>query len=358
VLEDTLVRYGVAYQVIGGTRFYERAEIKDALAYLTLLVNPSDTVAFGRVVNSPRRGIGQTSQARLVGHANTIGSPVWEVAAAPESVPGLGTAAVKAVGRFMSVMDWLRERVEGGAGVGDLLHETLDETGYTEALQAERTVESQVRLENLEELVGVAREYDATAEEPSVEEFLQQIALFSEQDNLRDELGLVTLMTLHNAKGLEFDTVFIIGMEDGVFPHSRSIEAGDLEEERRLAYVGITRAKRELYLTYARTRALFGNRDWNLRSRFIDEIPIEFTDREDQGPVGREAASTWGAQSAAPPEPTGPGAIFALGDDVMHAQFGEGVITGVEPGGLVVVRFAGDGSERKLMADYAPLKKR
>jgi DNA helicase-2/ATP-dependent DNA helicase PcrA len=374
VLEDMLVRYGVAYQVIGGTRFYERAEIKDAMAYLTLLVNPSDTVAFGRVVNSPRRGIGQTSQARLVGHANTIGAPVWEVAAEPEKVPGLGTAAVKAIGRFMSVMERLRERVDGAVregagsaragamasiGVGDLLAETLEETGYTEALQAERTVESQVRLENLEELVGVAREYDTTAEEPSVEEFLQQIALFSEQDNLRDEQGLVTLMTLHNAKGLEFGTVFIIGMEDGVFPHSRSIEAGDLEEERRLAYVGITRAKRELYLTYARTRALFGNRDWNLRSRFIDEIPIELTDREEQGPVGREAASTWGASATGgPPEPTGPGAIFGLGDDVIHAQFGEGVVVGVEPGGLVVVRFAEDGSERKLMADYAPLKKR
>jgi DNA helicase-2/ATP-dependent DNA helicase PcrA len=359
VLEDMLVRYGVPYQVIGGTRFYERAEIKDALAYLTLLVNQSDTVAFGRIVNSPRRGIGQTSQARLVGHANTIGAPVWEVAAAPEEVPGLGTAAVKAIGRFMSVMERLRERADGGAGVGDLLSETLEEAGYVDALRAERTVESQVRLENLEELVGVAREYDATAEEPSVEEFLQQIALFSEQDNLRDEQGLVTLMTLHNAKGLEFGTVFIIGMEDGVFPHSRSIEAGDLEEERRLAYVGITRAKRELYLTYARTRALFGNRDWNLRSRFIDEIPIDLTDREEQGPVGREAASTWGASATGgPPEPTGPGAIFALGDDVIHAQFGEGVVVGVEPGGLVVVRFAGDGSERKLMADYAPLKKR
>jgi DNA helicase-2/ATP-dependent DNA helicase PcrA len=358
VLEDMLVRYGVSYQVIGGTRFYERAEIKDAMAYLTLLVNQSDTVAFGRVVNSPRRGIGQTSQARLVGHANTIGAPVWDVASEPEKVPGLGTAAVKAVGRFMSVMERLRERVDGGAGVGDLLAETLEESGYTEALQAERTVESQVRLENLEELVGVAREYDATAEEPSVEEFLQQIALFSEQDNLQDEQGLVTLMTLHNAKGLEFDTVFIIGMEDGVFPHSRSIEAGDLEEERRLAYVGITRAKRELYLTYARTRALFGNRDWNLRSRFVDEIPIELTDREEQGPVGREAASRWGSGTATPPEPSGPGAIFALGDDVTHANFGEGVVVGVEPGGVVVVRFPSDGSERKLMADYAPLKKR
>ena len=358
VLEDMLVRFGVSYQVIGGTRFYERAEIKDALAYLTLLVNPSDTVAFGRVVNSPRRGIGQTSQARLIGHANTIGAPVWEVAAEPEKVPGLGAAAVKAVGRFMSVMERLRERVDGGAGLGDLLAETLEETGYTEALQAERTVESQVRLENLEELVGVGREYDATAEEGSVEEFLQQIALFSEQDNLRDEQGLVTLMTLHNAKGLEFGTVFMIGMEDGVFPHSRSIEAGDLEEERRLAYVGITRAKRELYLTYARTRALFGNRDWNLRSRFVDEIPIELTDREQQGPVGREAAATWGAGATGAPEPSGPGAIFGLGDDVIHANFGEGVVVGLEPGGLVVVRFASDGSERKLMADYAPLKKR
>jgi DNA helicase-2/ATP-dependent DNA helicase PcrA len=358
VLEDMLVRYGVSYQVIGGTRFYERAEIKDALAYLTLLVNPSDTVAFGRIVNSPRRGIGQTSQARIAGYANTLGEPVWDVAAKPDTIPGLGTAAVKAVGRFMSVMERLRERVEGGAGVGDLLHETLEETGYTEALQAERTVESQVRLENLEELVGVGREYDATAEEPSVEEFLQQIALFSEQDNLRDEQGLVTLMTLHNAKGLEFDTVFIIGMEEQVFPHSRAVEAGDLEEERRLAYVGITRARRELYLSSARTRALFGNRDWNLRSRFIDEIPIEYTDVDESTPTGREAASTWGGGAAGAPEPSGPGAVFALGDDVVHANFGEGVIVGVEPGGLVVVRFAADGSERKLMADYAPLKKR
>jgi DNA helicase-2/ATP-dependent DNA helicase PcrA len=358
VLEDTLVRYGVSYQVIGGTRFYERAEIKDALAYLTLLVNPSDTVAFGRIVNSPRRGIGQTSQGRLIGHANTLGEPVWDVAAAPERVPGLAPAAVKAVARFMSVLERLRERVEGRAGVGDLLHELLEETGYTEALAAERTVEAQVRLENLEELVGVGREYDANAEEPSVEEFLQQIALFSEQDNLQDEQGLVTLMTLHNAKGLEFDTVFIIGMEEQVFPHSRAVEAGDLEEERRLAYVGITRARRELYLTSARTRALFGSRGWNLRSRFIDEIPAELTDQDPSAPTGRAAASTWSGGTASAPEPTGPGAIFALGDDVVHAQFGEGVVIAVEPGGLVVVRFPADGSERKLMADYAPLKKR
>jgi DNA helicase II / ATP-dependent DNA helicase PcrA len=365
VLEDMLVRYGVGYQVIGGTRFYERAEIKDALAYLTLLVNPADTVAFSRVVNSPRRGIGATSQGRLVGYANTIGEPVWDVAAEPESVPGLAAAAIKAVGRFMSVMERLRERAEGGAGVGDLLAETLEESGYTEALQAERTIEAQGRLENLEELVGVAREYDATAEDGgSVEEFLQQLALFSEQDNLRDDEGIVTLMTLHNAKGLEFGIVFIIGLEDGVFPHMRSIESGDLEEERRLAYVGITRAKRQLYLTHARTRLLFGGRDWNMRSRFVDEIPAEFTDIEEGALTGPAAAATWGGGASAP-EPGGAarpagggGGSFALGDDVIHAQFGEGVVVGIEPGGLVVVRFAGDRSERKLMADYAPLKRR
>jgi DNA helicase II / ATP-dependent DNA helicase PcrA len=365
VLEDMLVRYGVGYQVIGGTRFYERAEIKDALAYLTLLVNRADTVAFSRVVNSPRRGIGATSQGRLVGYANTIGEPIWDVAVEPDSVPGLAPAAIKAVDRFMSVMERLRERAEGGASVGDLLSETLDETGYTEALQAERTIEAQGRLENLEELVGVAREYDATAEDGgSVEEFLQQLALFSEQDNLRDDEGIVTLMTLHNAKGLEFGIVFIIGLEDGVFPHMRSIESGDLEEERRLAYVGITRARRQLYLTNARTRLLFGGRDWNMRSRFVDEIPVELTDLDETALTGPAAAATWGGGASAP-EPRGGGAVpgggggsFALGDDVVHAQFGEGVVVGVEPGGLVVVRFAADRSERKLMADYAPLKRR
>jgi DNA helicase-2/ATP-dependent DNA helicase PcrA len=344
------VRYGVTYQVIGGTRFYERAEIKDALAYLTLLVNQQDTVAFQRAVNSPRRGIGNTSQARILGHANTLGESVFDVAVAPENVPGLAPAAVKAVGRFMSVMERLRERAEGGAAVGDLLQETLDETGYLEALQAERTIEAQGRLENLEELVGVAREFDATADEATVEEFLQQLALFSEQDALTDDDGTVTLMTMHNAKGLEYPVVFVIGCEDGVFPHSRAIEAGDLEEERRLCYVGLTRAKRELYMTHARTRLLYGGRDWNLPSRFLEEIPVELTDREEE-----EAAVAAPSPGASTPQAR---ASFALGEDVVHANFGEGVVIGVEPGGMVVVRFAGDGSERKLMADYAPLKKK
>jgi ATP-dependent DNA helicase UvrD/PcrA len=373
VLEDTLVRYGVGYQVIGGTKFYERAEVKDALAYLTLLVNPQDVVCFGRVVNSPRRGIGDTTQARIVSHANTVGEPVWDVALDLDAVPGLGAAAVKAVRRFMSTMERLRVRAAGGASVGDLLEETLSETGYRAALEAERTIEAQGRLENLDELVGVAREYDAQAgtgdgEQPSVEEFLQQIALFSDQDALRDEEGTLALMTLHNAKGLEFPTVFMIGMEDGVFPHSRSIEAGDIEEERRLCYVGVTRAMRELHLTFACTRALHGAREWNVPSRFLAEIPAELTDGAvDDGQGGLRGADTRWSRGPAPggngapggSAPAGERASFSLGDDVVHASFGEGVVTGVDPrSGVVVVRFSGDGSERKLMADYAPLKRR
>jgi DNA helicase II / ATP-dependent DNA helicase PcrA len=362
VLEDTLVRYGVSYQVIGGTKFYDRAEIKDALAYLTFLTNPSDAVAFGRVVNSPKRGIGDTTQARILNQANTVGEVVWEIALRPEMVPGLGTAAVKAVGRFMSIMERLQERVES-AGVAELLEETLQESGYMDALRAERTIEAEGRIENLEELIGVAREYEATAEEPSVEEFLQQVALFSEQDNLKSDEGIVTLMTIHNAKGLEFPVVFLIGMEDGVFPHMRSIEAGDVEEERRLAYVGITRAKQKLYLTYARQRSLYGGSEWNLPSRFLDEIPAELAERQasEQRTFGRPsaAATRWSDTPNAPTrrEPT-PGASFRIGEDVVHARFGDGVVTGVEPGGVVMVRFASDGTEKKLMADYAPLKKK
>jgi DNA helicase-2/ATP-dependent DNA helicase PcrA len=355
VLEDMLVRYGVGYQVIGGTKFYERAEIRDALAYLTLIANPRDAVSFARVVNSPRRGIGQTTVARLLGHANTLGEPVWDVAATPESVPALGTAAVKCVKRFMATMELLRDRAET-ARVGELIDEVLAETGYRDALRAERTIEAEGRLENLEELVGVGREYDATAEDPSLEEFLQQISLFADQDSMRTDEGIVTLMTLHNAKGLEFPVVFMLGMEDGIFPHMRSIEAADVEEERRLCYVGITRAMRELYLTYARARSLFGSSDWKPASRFLDEIPTELTDREPTSESPLAAATTWQGGSAARAR-VAAGASFTLGESVVHASFGEGMVIGLEPGGLVVVRFAGDGSERKLMADYAPLKR-
>ena len=364
VLEDMLVRAQIGYQVIGGTKFYERAEIRDAVAYLTFLANPQDAGAFTRVANSPKRGLGQTSLSRVLSHADTMGVPVWDAAEHPDEVPGLGTAAQKALGRFMSTMVRLRERMETEAPVGDLLDELLRETGYYDALEAERTIEAQGRLENLEELVRVAREYDAMAEQGSVGEFLQQIALIADVDSLRDDEGLVTLMTLHNAKGLEFPIVFMIGMEDGVFPHSRAIDEGEIEEERRLAYVGLTRAMRDLTLTFARRRNSFGANSFGMRSRFIDEIPRELTDLEDKAAVGagwspgRVASWSNAAAATAEAQPDTGGSVFRLGDDVVHAAFGEGVVTGTEPGGIVVVRFAGDGSERKLMADYAPIKKR
>jgi DNA helicase-2/ATP-dependent DNA helicase PcrA len=362
VLEDTLVRFELPYQVIGGTKFYERAEVKDAVAYLNLLVNPSDEVSFARVVNSPRRGIGRTSQGRLLSHANTTGLPVWEIAGRAEEVPGLGAAAIRAVSRFHETIEGLRAgHVE--APVAELLSATLRETGYLEALEAERTIEAEGRLENLEELVGVAGEFDANrrlegaSEVPPLEEFLQQISLYTDQDALREEESLVTLMTLHNAKGLEYDAVFLIGCEEGVFPHMRALEEGGEEEERRLCYVGITRAKRRLYLTSARERRLYGRGQHGIPSRFLDELPDELVDRQSSAP-GRGAVWSLGDQTAGVPPQPRPAIELETGDDVVHASFGDGVVTGVEAGGVIVVRFAGDGAERKLMADYAPIRKR
>ena len=368
VLEDTLVRREIGYQVIGGPKFYERAEVKDALAYLTVLANPQDVVSFTRIANSPRRGIGQTSLSRVIAHAQTMGLSVWEAAAEPAAVPGLGTAAVKAFGRFMATMTPLRERATEQVPVGDLLEATLHETGYLDALEAERTFEAQGRIENLAALVERAREFDQAAEveQDGLETFLQQVALMADADTRRDDEGLVTLMTLHNAKGLEYPIVFIIGCEEGVFPHSRSLDEGTLEEERRLAYVGITRAERALYLTYARRRAVYGSASFSLPSRFLNELPPEHVEREGSQTSWTGSAASFGAAAGIRARPgswaaaraeAAPAVDFRVGDDVRHAAFGEGVVTGVEPGGIVVVRFASDGSERKLMAEYAPISK-
>jgi DNA helicase-2/ATP-dependent DNA helicase PcrA len=369
VLEDALVRAEVPYQVIGGTKFYERAEIKDALAYLSLLANPRDQVSFLRIANSPRRGLGQTSLSRLILHAGTLGDAVWDVAADAERVPGLGRAAITALERFIDTMGELRALARDEAPIADLLEATLQRSGYLNALESERTFEAQGRIENLEELVGVAREFDATAEEHTLDVFLQQVALVSDADTRVDEQGLVTLMTLHNAKGLEYPIVFIIGCEEGVFPHSRSLDEGSLEEERRLCYVGITRAMRDLTFTYARRRMLFGAESYGLRSRFLDELPAALTDREEDfvaplGGLDRSArraviggAGSWAQASAAHAREAAPSVSYRVGDDVAHAAFGDGVVIALEPGGIVLVRFAGDRSERKLL-DNAPMSRR
>jgi DNA helicase-2/ATP-dependent DNA helicase PcrA len=363
VLEDTLNRFDVPYQVIGGTKFYERAEVKDAVAYLSLLANPADQVSFARIVNSPRRGIGKTSQGRLLSHANTTGMTIWEVIERVEEVPGLGGAAIKSTSRFYETMAGLRERADEEGPVAGLLEAILNETGYLEALAAERTVEAEGRAENLEALVAGAAEFDIEREREGesevlpLEAYLQQISLYTQQDDLGDE-SVITLMTLHNAKGLEYETVFVVGCEDGSFPHMKALEEGGEEEERRLCYVAITRARSRLYMTWTRERQLFGRSERNLPSRFVDELPEELTERSSSA-VG--ASTSWGAGSAieaANPVDPGPALELRTGDDVVHASFGDGVVTAVELGGVVVVRFAGDGSERKLMADYAPIRKR
>jgi DNA helicase-2/ATP-dependent DNA helicase PcrA len=348
VVEDVLVRQEIPYQVIGGPRFYERAEVKDAVAYLQAIDNAFDAVSLTRVANRPRRGIGDASLARLQAYADAQGISLWEALAQPEEA-GVGAAPLKAVQRLRTLM----ESLMAGAlelSVPELVERVLERSGYLEALEAERTVEAQGRIENLMELVGVAREYQGAAAEPSLSEFLQQISLYSDQDELEEERSLVTLMTLHNAKGLEFRAVFLVGMEEGVFPHSRSLEEQGLEEERRLAYVGLTRAQERLVLTHATARSLWGTRDYRLPSRFLDELPDDEVERERLRPAAWSSVSRGVvAQRSA--------IDLATGDNVRHSTLGEGVVTRVEPDGVVTVRFAGDGAERRLMLDYAPLEK-
>jgi len=236
--------------------------------------------------------------------------------------------------------------------VDEILERALEKTGTLDALEAERTIEARGRIENLQELVGVAREYRQQTADASLAGFLQDIALVSDQDTIQDDRGLVTLMTLHNAKGLEFRAVFVIGMEEGVFPHIRSIEEQGVEEERRLCYVGMTRAMERLTLTHTLSRSLWGRRSYNLASRFLDELPGE-VERE------RLRPSSWdgyGAQPSAAPRGASD-LVLSTGDAVRHGSLGEGIVTAVEPGGVVVVRFAEDGSERRLMIEYAPLEK-
>ncbi|HXK13486.1 MAG TPA: UvrD-helicase domain-containing protein [Gaiellaceae bacterium] len=354
VLEDVLVRQGIAYQVIGGPRFYERAEIKDLIAYLQVIDNPADAVSLMRIANRPRRGIGDTSIARLVNYADGLGTSLWEAMGHVEEA-GLASASAKAVTQFRNVMETLMATATD-ADVATIVEAVLDRTGFLESLEAERTIEARGRIENLEELVGVAREYDAGGEERSLSGFLQEISLYSDQDALRNDEegdgGQVTLMTLHNAKGLEFRAVFMIGVEEGIFPHARSIEENSLEEERRLAYVGMTRAKERLVLTHALRRNLYGRSDANLPSRFLDELPTIGVERERLRPTSWSDYGSHVREVA--PRTDIPD--LSTGDTVRHQSLGTGIVTRIEPGSVVTVRFE-DGSERRLMLEYAPLER-
>jgi DNA helicase-2/ATP-dependent DNA helicase PcrA len=351
VFEEVFIRVGLPYKVVGGVRFYERREVRDALAYLRATANSDDTVSVRRILNTPRRGIGERAEACIeaLSSRERIGFAAALVRCA--DAPGINSRAVKAVEEFNALMASLRDLAEVEPP-SVVLEEILVRTGYLAELEASTDPQDEGRVENLQELVSVAQEYQQQADEPSLSSFLQEISLYSDQDAIRGEASLVTLMTLHNAKGLEFRAVFMIGMEEGIFPHARSIEENSLEEERRLAYVGLTRARERLTLLHASSRALYGGRNYNLHSRFLDELPTEHVERE------RLAPATWSARSPAPeiaPRTNVP--TLMTGDSVRHGTLGEGVVTRIEAGGVVTVRFAGDGTERRLVLDYAPLEK-
>ena len=374
VLEEQLVRTGIPYKVIGGTRFYDRREIKDAIAYLRAVVNPIDEVSMKRVVNTPKRGVGDSSIAKLDMWAAASGLTFDQaLLRAPEA--GVTGPAVRGLEEFHRVLDVGRAALDEGPAA--VIQELLEASRYLQGLEAEHSVEADGRLENLAELVGMAREFD------DPDDFLEQVSLVADTDDLDDDDSSVVLMTLHSAKGLEYPVVFLMGLEDGVFPHIRSLgEPDELEEERRLAYVGITRARERLYLTNAWSRTLYGSTQYNPPSRFLDEVPERLvvaaegsradarrTGLSNFGVGGRRERVSGGrdriveqAISRTPRGPTPSGGDLlglSVGDDVRHATFGEGVILHLAGEGDKTearVNFAGVG-EKTLLLSWAPLER-
>jgi len=401
VLEDVLMRVGTSYRVFGGVRFYQRKEVKDVLAYLRLLINPQDVISFRRVVNTPKRGIGDATVAALESFADTEGIDVMEACRRVDEIAVLQTRAKGAVAGFNQVMQAIRHHLDDGAGPTRMVEFAALESGYLGELEEERTVEAQGRIENIQELGGVAAELLTREPDAGLEQFLEQVSLVGEQDEYDEDDSSVTLMTLHIAKGLEFPVVFIVGMEDGIFPHFRSMtDAAALEEERRLAYVGITRAQQRLYLTHAWSRTLYGQTQYNPPSRFLKEMPEHLFDvRESEGAstgyggrfgrgYGAKAGSGAGGYPGAgrgggrviggrrehddddrpagdwtPPRPRGvskrEAPTIAAGDTVVHQRWGEGVVVAVSGAGdgtEATISFPEVGEKRVLLA-YAPLTK-
>lgn len=407
VLEDVFIRVGLPYRVIGGVRFYERREIKDVLAYARLLLNPDDDVAARRIINVPRRGIGDRTIEALDWHARREGVSFLAACRDVEVVQGLGSRAVAAVTRFVDLLDGLRTELEHDLTVTDLLAKILDRTGYLAELEAERTVEAIGRIENLQELRSVASEVAERGGQSSgpdaLAAFLESVTLVSDQDQLattvvvgaageagpagaagatgeagparvagpggepggagtevagaaavQDE-GRVTLMTLHTAKGLEYPYVFLVGMEDGVFPHVRSLsEPAQLDEERRLAYVGMTRAQDRLHLSHATTRSLWGGTSMNPPSRFLDQLPEHLVEERGSGPGSSPARRRRDLEVLE----VG-GSEFRVGDDVLHTKFGAGRIAALSGEGEraeATVDFVDEGRKHLILA-YAPLVK-
>jgi len=370
VFEEVFVRVGLPYKVVGGVRFYERREVRDLLGYLRVLVNPADTVSLRRVLNTPRRGIGERAEACIEALAGRDRIPFAEALTRCEEAPALNPRSVRAIKDFAAFMDELRAMVEAGSGPSEVLAAVLDKTGYLAELQAVGDIESEGRVENLQELVGVAREFEERVSDGTVAEFLEQVSLVADADEIPDadgSGGVVTLMTLHSAKGLEFPVVFLTGLEDGVFPHIRSLgNATELEEERRLAYVGITRAQQRLYLSRAQVRSAWGSTSYNPASRFLEEIPDELikwnrreTTRSEPAiaAVARAGLARGGLRGGA-----GNRAVIALstGDRVTHDTFGLGTVAataGFGDSAEASVDFGEGTGTKRLLLRYAPVEK-
>ena len=367
VLEEVFVRYGIPYAVVGGVKFYERREVKDVLAYLRVLVNPDDQVALKRVINVPKRGLGSTSLGHLDRFAQGLGVSFHDGLMQVDDEPNLSARARKQVKEFLALIDVLRAKAEGGPK--DAVEAVLESTGYLAELQVEQTIEALGRVENVRELGTVAEEYEIGAEGSIIgdeawddldglrrlELFLESISLVADIDELEDGSATVTLMTLHNAKGLEFPIIFMIGLDDGVFPHVRSLgDPSELEEERRLCYVGITRAQDRLFMTNAWSRMLWGGTNYNPPSRFLSEIPEELVTKIDK----RKRRAKFESEPTNA-HPTVDATEIAPGDRVHHNKWGAGVVVEIMGTGdraEATVQFDEQGQKRLLLA-WAPLKK-
>jgi DNA helicase II / ATP-dependent DNA helicase PcrA len=394
VLEEVLIKAGLPYKVVGGVKFYDRREVKDLLAYIKAVVNPEDEVSLRRVMNVPRRGVGDTSEHAIERFAREEGIPFGEALRRAGEIPGLGPRQARGVADFVAVLDELRAGIQEGRSPSVLVEDAWDLSGLMRELEADNSIEGQGRVENVRELQSVAEEYELRDPEGGLAGFLESIALVSDADEVETASQSITLMTLHTAKGLEYPVVFIVGMEENVFPHVRSIgEPRDLEEERRLAYVGITRARERLYLTNAWSRTLFGSTSYNQPSRFLKEVPEELVRviaPESTAGRFRRAATDWsdaspafgaGRGSLGPRAPANrPAAAFgrsspaarladqqrgaleldlAPGQVVVHRQWGEGVVRALSGQGeraMAEVEFPGLGRKRLLLR-YAPLTK-
>jgi len=374
-IEEECIRSGIPYRIYGGQRFYERKEIKDILAYLRVVANPADEVSLRRIINVPRRGIGDSTIARVEEVALRTGRAFADVLSHPESAD-LGSRAVVAIKDFFKMVNGWRA-LDGAVPIADLVERILDETGYLAMLENERTIEAETRLENLKEFLVVAQQYDSAGTDRSLAGFLEELALVTDIDNYQPGENAVVLMTIHSAKGMEFPVVFLTGLEEGLFPHVHALDEEDeLEEERRLCYVGITRAMRKLYLTRAMRRSSYGSVEFREPSRFLEEIPEDYlcpvapgrgvhavvtgAGDGDQSADHALKESSAGKKEAAAVTAPQEECLFKVGEKVEHKKFGKGVVmeTKIGPGGdlEIFVSFETAGFKH-LLAKYAPLKK-